>query len=1283
MSKALKYIAIIVAVFLLLVIALLALTQTAYFRDKLKQRLIAEAGQFVDLDLSIEKLNGNLYREIELNGIRLAKHDTLVAWFNRITLEYRLLAVLKGEVLIDSLVIDSPEVHLKQAKDSSWNLSDWLVDNINTTTQKNTARPWLVRISQFELNNGRIQVDALSEMIPEAINNFNLKAGARIKGNQVEIDLQQLGFNTLNPEISLKELHARYRMDNSGIQIENLVLRTAGSGFNAQAGYRSLQNMDGTFNAETIDSKELAIFIPKLELLCSPEIKTQFKNTDDNLEADVELMHENQKIVAKIQIKSATGLVSGKGPVSYSAHLGFTNFAVEEWIKINTIQTTLEGTIDLQGENLLDRNAKLTASANLRNSSFNEVRFNSLKLDGHWGNDDLLAEMVANTDFGWVNAKAKIKDPFKEKEFAVELDAEGFNAGVFLPALQKTIINGRLVASGSDFNLERMKAEAAVTLTNSTLYGFAVDSLNSTAKFANSQIAIDSVSLFVPGISAAGSGDVQLDSSRLDLLLQAHADSLTAMDSLIQLPIEFDSINTISRLSGPFSALQLTGEAKMYRAKGYDALLREATTGYRVILDPDSVHVAAKARVAGVDYLGIAWDSMFVNLNYGSDRVDVQGRILVKDTLDLFTAAQIELGDTMKLRVPQLEIGTLLSDYYLRDTLSAMVMGTDELEINNFLLLDRNNPGFRLSAGGHVAMSDTNAFHVAIDQLDLEPLDRFFITSDSIGGVFTAEMELSGRPDNPEISGTFEVQKPYYNHVQLTGLNGNFSYRDQKAYADLRNPVFGEGFSAGFSAPFHMYFDSTQFIFNPPDSFNASFNLKDIQVHNYLADAVPGDSLKGVLNAQIEAGGKFSQPQIYGSIRLTDALYQNQRLGLDYQNAKAAINFDGNKVKIDTMFIRQKDGMISLTGDLAFDSTIVTGTIISSSLQADADNFYVARSRNYELLIDANTFLKMGQSNPEFGGRVKVLRSDVYLPGIINRETDDGEENEPMLVQALNEKRDSTSLVQSKEVVKKDKNDSKSAMLNDVTGRLNIEIQRNTWIRSNDMRLEVRGDVDIVKTGPYFELFGELRIVRGHYILYGKKLNIKESEVIFEGGEKLDPTLNFNAEYVYRGSDREKRYLDLMVTGKLSEPEISFKLDEAEITETDGISVLLFGATSDEMGYGEQNGLVGSIGSNAVASLITSQLSRTIGAQLNLDMIEVTATENWKSAAFVVGKYITNDIFVIYERGFGEEEGNEITPETITVEYELNDKLFLRLQSGNSITSGVDVILKFEQELEK
>ena len=285
-------------------------------------------------------------------------------------------------------------------------------------------------------------------------------------------------------------------------------------------------------------------------------------------------------------------------------------------------------------------------------------------------------------------------------------------------------------------------------------------------------------------------------------------------------------------------------------------------------------------------------------------------------------------------------------------------------------------------------------------------------------------------------------------------------------------------------------------------------------------------------------------------------------------------------------------------------------------------------------------------------------------------------------MQAISSNKDSILATKDIPESKLKKTESKSTFFKDLTGQVKLDIPRNTWLRSDEMNLELRGDVDVVKRGPFLEIFGNIEINRGYYILYGKKLQINEGEIIFQGGEEIDLTLNFNATYTFRDSEKEKRDLELIVTGLLSDLTIEFLLDEELLTESEAVSILIFGKTSDEIGYSGQNGLVSSMGSSMVAQVVSSQLSKTLGTRFNLDMIEVNATENWQSAAFVVGKYITNDLFVTYQRGFGETEGDEITPETITLEYELNRIFFLRLQSGSSKTSGFDVILKFEQKRE-
>jgi autotransporter translocation and assembly factor TamB len=106
--------------------------------------------------------------------------------------------------------------------------------------------------------------------------------------------------------------------------------------------------------------------------------------------------------------------------------------------------------------------------------------------------------------------------------------------------------------------------------------------------------------------------------------------------------------------------------------------------------------------------------------------------------------------------------------------------------------------------------------------------------------------------------------------------------------------------------------------------------------------------------------------------------------------------------------------------------------------------------------------------------------------------------------------------------------------------------------------------------------------------------------------------------------------------------------------------------------------VTGNLPSAMLSGLISSQLTKTIGNTFDLDMVEIQAGDDWESVTFMVGKYITNDLFVTYQRGFGEGEDESLTPQKITLEYELTRNLSIRLLQGDVKDSGIDVILKFE-----
>jgi autotransporter translocation and assembly factor TamB len=106
----------------------------------------------------------------------------------------------------------------------------------------------------------------------------------------------------------------------------------------------------------------------------------------------------------------------------------------------------------------------------------------------------------------------------------------------------------------------------------------------------------------------------------------------------------------------------------------------------------------------------------------------------------------------------------------------------------------------------------------------------------------------------------------------------------------------------------------------------------------------------------------------------------------------------------------------------------------------------------------------------------------------------------------------------------------------------------------------------------------------------------------------------------------------------------------------------------------------GVIAMDIASGLASAQLSKLAGEQLNLDYIEVYAEDNWQSATFVVGKYLTDNVFMSYERQFEEESGGEISPEKVTIEYELTRKLGFRLITGTTTERGADVLLRLEKD---
>ena len=144
---------------------------------------------------------------------------------------------------------------------------------------------------------------------------------------------------------------------------------------------------------------------------------------------------------------------------------------------------------------------------------------------------------------------------------------------------------------------------------------------------------------------------------------------------------------------------------------------------------------------------------------------------------------------------------------------------------------------------------------------------------------------------------------------------------------------------------------------------------------------------------------------------------------------------------------------------------------------------------------------------------------------------------------------------------------------------------------------------------------------------------------------------------------------------------MNFELNGTSIDEGDALSYILFGKSMDELTINEQDNMessgAGDLAQQAAASLVSAQLTNFLQSKLNVDYIEVKSEGGFDEASIVLGKYITNNLFVSYEQRFGQIDEQNMKKYEVKLEYELFRFLFFEL-NNSTIDSGFDVIFKFD-----
>lgn len=396
--------------------------------------------------------------------------------------------------------------------------------------------------------------------------------------------------------------------------------------------------------------------------------------------------------------------------------------------------------------------------------------------------------------------------------------------------------------------------------------------------------------------------------------------------------------------------------------------------------------------------------------------------------------------------------------------------------------------------------------------------------------------------------------------------------------------------------------------------------------------------ISGEIRGDVALGGSLRQPLMKGSIRLDNGRALVPVLGVAVTDLQVDVK-GSPRGKLDVNgSATLGEGTMTLTGSL---DPREWPARVDLSLQGE--RLLVADRPDARVLLNPALSLKGDLSDLQLGGRLSIPEAEIrptQLPeGAVTVSQDQ------VLVHQQSEQRSGLPLGM------------------DVTVSLGNKVHFQGF--GLDAMLGGTLQVEQQPQRPP-QLNGELVIREGRYRAYGQNLAISDGQLIFQGPPD-NPGLDIRA---IRKIPSENVVVGVQLSGTLQEPEATL-FSEPSMEQSQAMSYLLTGRPLERGSKGDNNRIAQALALYGLEK--GSGVTEKLGEKLGVD--EITVGSDWETddAALMLGKQLSDRLYLTYAVGLFD------AVSTVMLRYTLTRQLHLEARSSTKANS-LDLI--WEKELQ-
>lgn len=860
---------------------------------------------------------------------------------------------------------------------------------------------------------------------------------------------------------------------------------------------------------------------------------------------------------------------------------------------------------------------------------------------------------------------------------------------------------------------DTIAVDGTVSLDAPTLFDVPFRTITADVSMANGLATIQRLDGTGDGFTVTGSGSIGLgEDDASDFRYKVVADSLVQPAKVADLPLT-GAATTEGRVTGTRADFLVAGTVAGDQVAYADTVAANVVTAQYAVRvpdwDPERLDVEASVDARDIQVAGQVLTNASGTVGYANRivRFDVTGA----DPLRALEArGQVQLEDArQRLLLEHVQASRNGVTWTLAPDTDARLDITPRQVTIAGLALARADE--RLLVEGTVGIQTDAESSLRVDARGVDVGDALVLAGQDLDldGVLDASATLGGTPERPLADGHVAITHGRMRRIDIETLGGRITFDGTLGLIDLELVKDAHSRITARGVVPRTLFEGRSGAHVQP----SALDRLDVAIVSTPIDLALAQGatdyvrrLGGQAQLDVRITGSGRDPHVEGVVFLTNGTFVVPRTGVTYKNLDAVLTFEEERVVISELGVETDNGdLLTVQGELGL-SREQSGTV---NLKMTGKDFRVLDNRYGVLDLDADLTIAGTLIAPVVEGSITVSDGRLELDEIVPEVADTryatraeyqgipterlrgaivpdllGAGDRPLRLEpgvttfTLGEPQAEPDAEERTQASDPAEGETPAAEpVSAFTGsalNIQIAIPDNLVLRGQnievarasigDMNATFGGDFRVAKTaGKPVVLLGAVNTVRGTYSYQGRRFDIlRDGQIVFRGGEEIDPNLDITAERVIQGVEARVR-----IQGTARNPQLSLASDPP-LDDGDILALIVFNQPINQLGTGQQNSLSERAGGIA-AGFVVSPLAEAIGSTLDLDQFEVETTDpsGRVNPAVVIGEQVTQDMFLRFRQQFGNQQVSQFL-----LEYRL--ARFLRLQGnvaeGEGITAG-------------